>query len=197
MIVGYARVSTMDQSLDVQMDELTAHGCDRIFQDQASGTSRARAGLVEMMQFVRDGDTIVVSRLDRFARSLTDLFQLLDELSRKGVAFQCVHQSIDTSSSTGKLTLAILGAVAEFENDIRRERQRAGIAKAKANGVYKGRRAGIDAEQVRAMAAQGFSAATIARDLCCHRQSVYRVLTASGARVDLNGGVKPYIDAKQ
>lgn len=175
MIVGYARVSTTDQSLDVQMDELAAHGCDRIFQDQASGTSRARAGLLEMMQFVREGDTIVVSRLDRFARSLTDLFQLLDELSRKGVAFQCVHQSIDTSSSTGKLTLAILGAVAEFENDIRRERQRAGIAKAKARGVYKGRRAGIDAAKVRELAAQGMSAGAIAGALGCHRQSVYRI----------------------
>jgi len=176
MIVGYARVSTTDQSLDVQMDELAAHGCERIFQDQASGTSRARAGLVEMMQFVRDGDTIVVSRLDRFARSLTDLFQLLDELNRKGVAFQCVHQSIDTSSSTGKLTLAILGAVAEFENDIRRERQRAGIAKAKANGVYKGRKAGIDAARVREMAAQGITASEIAHQLGCHRQSVYRLM---------------------
>ncbi|MBF5090582.1 recombinase family protein [Novosphingobium sp. NBM11] len=175
MIVGYARVSTTDQSLDVQMDELAAHGCERIFQDQASGTSRARAGLVEMMQFVRDGDTIVVSRLDRFARSLTDLFQLLDELNRKGVAFQCVHQSIDTSSSTGKLTLAILGAVAEFENDIRRERQRAGIAKAKANGVYKGRRACIDADQVKAMLAQDMTASAIASELRCHRQSVYRI----------------------
>lgn len=176
MIVGYARVSTTDQSLDVQMDELAAHGCDRIFQDQASGTSKARAGLVEMMQFVRDGDTIVVSRLDRFARSLTDLFQLLDELSSKSVAFQCVHQSIDTSSSTGKLTLAILGAVAEFENDIRRERQRAGIAKAKANGVYKGRKTGIDVEKVKELAAQGIAAGAIASQLGCHRQSVYRLM---------------------
>ena len=175
MIVGYARVSTTDQSLDVQMDELMAHGCDRIFQDQATGTSRARAGLVEMMQFVRDGDTIVVSRLDRFARSLTDLFQLLDELNRKGVAFQCVHQSIDTSSSTGKLTLAILGAVAEFENDIRKERQRAGIAKAKANGVYKGRRAAIDGRKVLEMSSQGMTASEIAAEIGCHRQSVYRL----------------------
>lgn len=176
MIVGYARVSTTDQSLDVQMDELTAHGCDRIFQDQASGTSRVRAGLVEMLQFVRDGDIIVVSRLDRFARSLTDLFQLLDELGRKGVAFQCVHQSIDTSSSTGKLTLAILGAVAEFENDIRKERQRAGIAKAKANGVYKGRRASIDVARVKEFVAQGMTASAIAQELGCHRQSVYRLV---------------------
>lgn len=179
MIVGYARVSTTDQCLDVQMDELAAHGCERIFQDQASGTSRARAGLVEMMQFVREGDTIVVSRLDRFARSLTDLFQLLDELNRKSVAFQCVHQSIDTSSSTGKLTLAILGAVAEFENDIRRERQRAGIAKAKANGIYKGRKAGIDVERVKGLAAQGMTARAIASELGCHRQSVYRLVQTS------------------
>ena len=175
MIVGYARVSTTDQCLDVQMDELGAHGCERIFQDQASGTSRDRAGLIEMLQFVREGDTIVVSRLDRFARSLTDLFHMLDELSRKGVAFQCVHQSIDTSSSTGKLTLAILGAVAEFENDIRRERQCSGIAKAKANGVYKGRKAGIDAAQVRGLAAQGMTVSAIAGQLGCHRQSVYRL----------------------
>ncbi len=181
MIVGYARVSTTDQSLEVQMDELGAHGCDRIFHDQASGTNRARAGLVEMLQFVRDGDTIVVSRLDRFARSLTDLFQLLDELSRKGVAFQCVHQSIDTSSSTGKLTLAILGAVAEFENDIRRERQRAGIAKAKANGIYKGRRAGIDAGKVRELATQGMTASAIASKLGCHRQSIYRILALASS----------------
>ena len=178
MIVGYARVSTTDQSLDVQMDELATHGCERIFQDQASGTNRVRAGLMEMMQFVREGDTIVVSRLDRFARSLTDLFQLLDELSRKGVAFQCVHQSIDTSSSTGKLTLAILGAVAEFENDIRRERQRAGIAKAKANGVYRGRRASIDSARVKEFVAQGMTASAIASELGCHRQSVYRHMAA-------------------
>ena len=178
MIVGYARVSTTDQCLDVQMDELADHGCERIFQDQASGTSRARAGLIEMLQFVRDGDTIVVSRLDRFARSLTDLFQLLDELNRKGVAFQCVHQSIDTGTSTGKLTLAILGAVAEFENDIRRERQRAGIAKAKANGVYRGRRAGIDSLRIRKLAAQGMSVSAIASELGCHRQSIYRLIDA-------------------
>lgn len=178
MIVGYARVSTMDQSLVIQREELSAQGCERIFQDQASGTSRDRMGLNEMLEFVRDGDTIIVSRLDRFARSLTDLFQLLDELSRKGVAFQCVHQSIDTSSSTGKLTLAILGAVAVFENDIRRERQRAGIDKAKANGVYKGRRAGIDAARIKAMAAQGLTASAIASELGCHRQSVYRIVSA-------------------
>lgn len=187
MIVGYARVSTTDQSLDVQMDELAAHGCERIFQDQASGTNRDRAGLIEMLQFVRDRDTIVVSRLDRFARSLTDLFQLLDELNSKGVAFQCVHQSIDTSSSTGKLTLAILGAVAEFENDIRKDRQRAGIARAKANGVYKGRRAGIDAVRVQELASNGMPIGAIADELGCHRQSVYRLLASEAPQQSAKG----------
>lgn len=174
MIVGYARVSTTDQSLEVQQQELA--NCERIFTDQATGTNANRPGLQEMMSFVREGDTIIVSRLDRFARSLSDLFKLLDELSQKGVSFQCVHQSIDTASSTGKLTLAILGAVAEFENDIRKERQRAGIDRAKASGVYRGRKAVIDPDRVREMAAGGMGASAIAKELNCHRQSVYRLL---------------------
>lgn len=174
MRVGYARVSTTDQSLAVQEQELS--DCERIFSDQATGTNTNRPGLQQLMEFVRDGDTVVVSRLDRFARSLSDLFQLLDRLQSKGVAFQCVHQSIDTSSSTGKLTLAILGAVAEFENDIRRERQRAGIERARGAGAYKGRKAVIDPERVRQMRDDGLGPAAIAKVLGCHRQSVYRLL---------------------
>ena len=174
MIVGYARVSTTDQSLEVQRQELAS--CERIFTDMASGSNANRPGLREMTSFVREGDTIIVSRLDRFARSLSDLFQLLDQLATKGVAFQCVHPSIDTASSTGKLTLAILGAVAEFENDIRRERQKAGIERAKANGAYKGRKATIDPQTVREMASQGMKPTAIAKELGCHRQSVYRLL---------------------
>lgn len=175
MFVGYARVSTTGQSLDVQLDELAKHGCERIFEDKATGTNRERAGLIEMVGFVREGDTIVVSRLDRFARSLSDLFELLDQLAAKGVAFQCIHQNIDTSSSTGKLTLAILGAVAEFENDLRRERQREGIAKAKANGVYTGRKAKVSVERVKELMANGTGISEIARQLGCHRQTVYRL----------------------
>ncbi len=174
MRVGYARVSTTDQSLEVQQQELS--DCERIFTDMASGSNRNRPGLMEMMAFVREGDTIIVSRLDRFARSLSDLFQMLDQLSKKGVSFQCVHQSIDTSSSTGKFTLAILGAVAEFENDIRKERQRAGIERAKANGVYKGRKAIIDPQKVKELADAGMKASEIAKTLGCHRQSIYRLL---------------------
>lgn len=176
MIVGYARVSTKDQSLELQTDELTKHGCERIFSDQSTGTNTNRDGLTELLGFVRDGDAVIVSRLDRFARSLPDLFQLLKSLSDKGVSFQAIHQSIDTGSSAGKLTLAILGAVAEFENDLRRERQREGIVQAKAKGAYKGRRATIDAETVRQLASEGMGPSAIAKQLGCHRQSVYRLL---------------------
>lgn len=176
MIVGYARVSTIDQNLDVQLDELKAHGCERIFADKATGTNTARAGLMEMMEFMRDGDTLVVSRLDRFARSLTDLYAMLEKLTARGVAFHCLRQSIDTSTSTGKLTLAILGAVAEFENDLRRERQRDGIEKAKTRGAYQGRAASIDRETVHRLIGEGFSPSAIARQLNVSRTSVYRII---------------------
>jgi len=176
MIVGYARVSTSDQNLEVQLSELEAHGCERIFTDKATGTNTARSGLTEMLDFVRDGDTLVVVRLDRFARSLSDLYTMLDRLTRQGVAFHCLRQSIDTSTSTGKLTLAILGAVAEFENDLRRERQREGIARAKERGAYKGRKRTVDNGEVRRLLDDGMKPARIAEALGISRTSVYRAL---------------------
>lgn len=176
MIVGYARVSTSDQNLDVQLTELEAYGCKRIFTDKATGTNTARAGLADMLEFVRDGDTLVVVRLDRFARSLSDLYAMLERLTRQGVAFHCLRQSIDTSTSTGKLTLAILGAVAEFENDLRRERQREGIARAKERGVYKGRKRTVDTREVLRMHDEGAKPTAIANALGISRTSVYRAL---------------------
>ncbi len=178
MIVGYARVSTTNQNLDVQLDELNSHGCERIFTDKATGTNTSRKGLTEIMEFVRDGDTLVVTRLDRFARSLTDLYALLERLTARGVAFHCLRQSIDTSTSTGKLTLAMLGAVAEFENDLRRERQRDGIEKAKARGAYRGRRAKVDASLVIERLASGLRPAEVAASLNVSRQTVYRHMHA-------------------
>lgn len=181
MLVGYARVSTSDQNLELQLEELRRHGCERVFTDQATGTNTARAGLREMLDFVRDGDTLVVVRLDRFARSLGDLYQMLDRLARKGVAFHCLRQSIDTSSSTGKLTLAILGAVAEFENDLRRERQRDGIARAKERGVYRGRKPTIDKTEVARLSADGLGPTQIAALLGISRTSVYRTMDGMDA----------------
>jgi len=176
MIVGYARVSTTDQDLGVQLDELGAHGCERVFRDKATGTNTSRPGLTEMLSFVREGDMVVVTRLDRFARSLPDLFAMLDKLARGGVAFHCLRQAIDTSTSTGKLTLAILGAVAEFENDLRRERQRDGIERAKERGAYRGRKATIDVEGIREMLSVGHTPSAIARQLSISRTSVYRAI---------------------
>ena len=176
MIVGYARVSTSDQNLDVQLAELEAHGCERIFTDKATGTNTARAGLFEMLDFVRDGDTLVVVRLDRFARSRSDLYAMLERLTRQGVAFHCLRQSIDTSTSTGKLTLAILGAVAEFENDLRRERQREGIARAKERGVYKGRQRTVNTAEVFRLLAEGLKPSMVAQKLGISRTSVYRAI---------------------
>ncbi|HEX7853465.1 MAG TPA: recombinase family protein [Sphingobium sp.] len=188
MIVGYARVSTTDQNLEIQLDELKAHCCERIFTDKATGTNTARAGLTEMMEFVRDGDTLVVTRLDRFARSLSDLYALLERLTARGVAFHCLRQSIDTATSTGKLTLAILGAVAEFENDLRRERQRDGIEKAKARGAYRGRKAKVDAALIGERLASGLRPAEVAASLHVSRQTVYRHMRALPPHVVLGPG---------
>ena len=134
---------------------------------------------MELLEFVRDGDTVVVVRLDRFARSLSNLYATLENLSTRGVAFHCLRQAIDTSTSAGKLTLAILGAVAEFENDLRRERQREGIERAKSRGAYRGRPSSIDADAVRALLSQGSSVTAVAGQFGISRQSVYRLARAS------------------
>ena len=178
MLVGYARVSSVGQSLDIQEESLRAAGCEKVFAEKMSGTTTdGRDALADALDFVREGDTLVVTRLDRLARSVGDLFKIVERLNDKRVAFRCLQQSgVDTDSSTGRLTLAILGAVAAFENDIRRERQRDGIEKAKQRGVYKGRRATIDAAKVQEMHASGIGGSEIATQLGIGRASVYRLL---------------------
>jgi DNA invertase Pin-like site-specific DNA recombinase len=180
MLVGYARVSSAGQSLDIQNEALSAAGCEKVFAEKISGrTARDRHQLQEAIEFVRDGDTLIVSRLDRLARSVSDLHGIIEKLSEKGVAFRCLNQSgVDTDTSTGRLMLSVLGAVAQFENDIRRERQMEGIAKAKAEGRYKGRPATIDPAKVKELHAQGLGASEIARQLNIGRASVYRSLAA-------------------
>ncbi|ALR22760.1 recombinase family protein [Sphingobium baderi] len=182
MIIGYARVSTKEQDIDLQTERLTEAGAEKIFQDKLSGTQASnRAQLQLCLDFVREGDTLIVTRLDRIARSSHDLHNIIASLEAKGVAFKCIQQGeVDTSTSTGKLMIGMLGAIAQFENDLRRERQREGILKAKAKGVYKGRKAVIDAERVRQMASEGTGPSAIAKQLGCHRQSVYRLLESRG-----------------
>jgi DNA invertase Pin-like site-specific DNA recombinase len=180
MLIGYARVSSVGQSLEVQIEALTGAGCEKIYSEKRSGrTARDRPELARALNQLRPGDEIVVTRLDRLARSVGDLHRLVDQINTTGAGFRCLQQGgVDTTSSTGKLMLAILGAVAEFENDIRRERQRDGIDKAKERGVYRGRPASIDAETVARLSASGIGATAIARQIGMSRASVYRLLSA-------------------
>lgn len=178
MLVGYGRVSSASQSLDIQHDALIAAGCEKVFAEKVSGRStNGREELAQAIDFVRDGDTLIVTRLDRLARSVGDLHQIIEKLAAKGVSFKCLNQSgVDTDSSTGRLMLAVLGAVAQFENDIRRERQLEGIEKAKAEGRYRGRKPTIDPAKVRDLHQTGMGPAKIARELGIGRASVYRAL---------------------
>ena len=177
--VGYARVSSTGQDLDIQLAALKAAGCDVIRSEKVSGTStEGRAELKTILAFLRRGDTLTVTRIDRLARSLADLSKIVRELESKGVALKATEQPIDTSTAAGKAFLGMLGVFAEFETNIRKERQLEGIAAAKKAGVYKGRPATIKAEKIAALKAEGLGASEIARRLKIGRASVYRVIAA-------------------
>jgi len=184
-IAGYARVSSRSQDLELQLEQLAAAGCEKVFSEKVTGTSlNDRQALAECLDWLREGDTLVVTRLDRLARSGRDLHDIIARLSAKQDGFRCVQQgAVDTTTSMGKLILGILGAVAEFETDIRKERQREGIERAKAAGVYKGRKPTVDAEQVRALREQGLGATEIATKLGIARATVYRALKDEPAAV--------------
>src|ERR1700760_1413120 len=176
-LYGYARVSTIDQDLRLQRAALKAAGCDVVRAEKASGSRRdGRTELQVLLDFVRPGDTLVVTRIDRLARSMKDLQDIVHELKARGVALRATEQPIDTSTAAGKAFLDMLGVFAEFETNLRRERQLEGIAKAKAAGVYKGRPATIKAEEIAALRAEGLGASEIAKRLGIGRASVYRVL---------------------
>jgi DNA invertase Pin-like site-specific DNA recombinase len=175
--IGYARVSTTDQDLTIQIDALKAAGCDVIRQEKASGTStEGRAELKTVLDFLRKDDVLVVTRIDRLARSIGDLQDIVRAVKARGAALKATEQPIDTSTAAGKCFLDMLGVFAEFETNLRKERQLEGIAKAKAAGVYKGRPASIDAALVREMKAKGRGASEIAKTLKIGRASVYRLL---------------------
>ncbi|MCK8784263.1 recombinase family protein [Roseomonas sp. NAR14] len=174
---GYARVSTEDQDAGIQVEALRAAGCECIREEKRSGTSReGRTELETLMAFLRKGDVLMVTRIDRLARSIGDLQDIVRALKAKGVALRATEQPIDTSTAAGKAFLDMLGVFAEFETNLRRERQMEGIAKAKAAGVYKGRPATIQGDEVRALKAQGLGATEIAARLGIGRASVYRIL---------------------
>jgi DNA invertase Pin-like site-specific DNA recombinase len=197
--VGYARVSSVGQSLDVQVDKLTAAGCDPIFEEKASGTRQDRPVLRECLRYLRKGETLVVTRLDRLARSLAHLSALDTQLKAQEVTLQVLDQAIDTTTPHGKMLFGMLAVFAEFENDLRKERQMDGIRKAQARGVYIGGKPALTPEQVLALRAQRAAGALIKdlmRQYGLSKASVYRYLDGTQpqapadtptARVHLNG----------
>lgn len=176
---GYARVSTTDQDLDIQVSALKAAGCEVIRSEKVTGTTTAgRAELANLMEFIRKGDVLVVTRIDRLARSIGDLQDIVRALKAKGASLRATEQPIDMSTPAGKAFLDMLGVFAEFETNLRRERQLEGIAKAKAAGVYKGRPPTIDPTEIVKLKGEGVGPTEIARRLNIARASVYRVLDA-------------------
>jgi DNA invertase Pin-like site-specific DNA recombinase len=175
--IGYARVSTEDQDCSIQEEALRAAGASIIRSERKSGTTTSgRTELATVLDFLREGDTLLVTRIDRLARSLIDLEGIVAQLRAKGAYLRATEQPIDTSTPAGRAFLQMLGVFAEFETAIRRERQMEGIAKAKANGVYKGRKPSVPVDKVREMKAQGMGASVIAKQLGIARSSVYEAL---------------------
>ncbi len=177
MKIGYARVSSIGQSLDVQLDKL--RDCDRIFREKRSATSTKREQLEQCLDFVREGDTLVVTRLDRLARSTLHLCQLAKTLERKQVNLQILDQNIDTSDATGRLLFNMLGAIGQFENEIRRERQKDGIEKARERGVPFGKKRKLTPAQVREIQERrkaGVMIKTLIKEYGLSKTSVYRYL---------------------
>ena len=181
--IGYARVSSHGQSLDVQLEKL--NDCDRVFQEKQSGRStEKREQLLLCLDYVRDGDTLVVTKLDRLARSTLDLLSMLKRLEQKKVRLHVLDQQIDTSTSSGMLLVTMLGAVAAFENDLRKERQADGIALAKRNGVQLGRKKSLSAAQeveLRQRRVQGVKIVDLMNDYKISKASVYRLLGSASA----------------
>lgn len=185
MIVGYARTSTIDQTagFEAQLRELAAAGCEKIFQEQVSSVAE-RKQLHAAMEYVRENDVFVVAKLDRLARPVPDLMTILQALERKRVGVRILNLGMDTHTPTGKLMLTVLGAIAQFEREMMLERQREGIAKAKSEGRYKGRKP-IEEQRrnnVFKLAAEGFTRAAIAAQLRVGEATVYRILASAKTR---------------
>lgn len=193
MLIGYARTSTLEQDagLDAQVRDLTALGCEKLFKEQVSSVAPRKA-LEDALDFAREGDTLVVTKLDRLARSVTHLGAILDTLSAKGVALRILDLGVDTSTPTGKLVLHVLGGIAQFEREIMLERQREGIAKAKAAGRYKGRAptARARSAEIEALAGEGLSMAKIAKQLGIGVGSVHRCLSGRRSVTPGNASVQ-------
>ncbi len=176
-LIGYARVSSIGQSLELQIDKLTH--CEKIFQEKKSGLNGKRSRLNACLEYVREGDALVVTRLDRLARSTLHLCQIAETLQNKGVSLKVLDQNIDTSDATGRLLFNMLGAIGQFETEIRSERQMEGIHKAKQNGVAFGRQKRLTDEQVKSLKelrGQGVLIKDLMQSYGLSKASIYRYL---------------------
>ena len=182
MMVGYMRVSTTDQTAgyEAQERDLSAAGCTKVFGERISSVAH-RAALGAALDYIREGDVLVVTRLDCLARSMRDLLSIVDQIDEKGASLRILAMNLDTSTSTGRLMLNVLGSVAEFERDVMLDRQREGIAKAKTEGKYKGRAptARAKAEEVRQLISNGVGVVAVGEMLNISRSSVWRIAKAS------------------
>jgi len=187
MLIGYGRVSTSDQSPDLQTDALTAKGCDRVFVEKASGAQRDRPQLKAALEYLRKGDTLVVWKLDRLARSLKQLIETVEDLEARGVGFMSLTENLDTTTPGGKLVFHIFGGLAEFERSIIRERVNAGLAAAKARGKVGGRPRSVTEDDIaaaRAMLKDGqFTVADVAKRIGCSPATLYRHIPAARSTV--------------
>lgn len=184
MLIGYARTSTLDQkaSIEAQVRDLTAQGCEKVFQEQVSSVDvKHREKLAEALDYVREGDTLVVTKLDRLARSTAHLADILRELEGKGADLRILDMGLDTSTATGRLILNVVSSIAQFEREVMLERQREGIEKARREGKYKGRKptAQAKADIVRKLVAEGMKPSQVAKEVGIGRSSVYRILNAA------------------
>lgn len=197
--VGYARVSSVGQSLDVQLSKLKAVGCERIYREKLSGTSTQRPEFKSCMEYLREGDCLVITRLDRLARSVLDLARILARFNSEGIDLYVIDQNIDTSTSSGKLLFNMLAAVAEFENELRRERQQEGIAKAKERKVKFGRRPKLSAKKIAALIddkMNGIPMAELERLYGVSQATIYRHWAAHNASRKENADNTPKEDAR-
>ena len=180
VLIGYARTSTTDQKagLEAQLRDLKAAGCRKVFREELSSLAATRPQLEAALDWVREEDVLIVTKLDRLARSVADLVAITETLKRKGVGLRILAMNLDTATPTGKLMVNLLGSIAEFERELMLERQREGIAKAKAEGKYQGRQptARRKSADVLKMRAEGRSANDIVKALGISRASVFRIL---------------------
>ena len=182
---GYARCSTSTQDLTIQVDELNKHACEMIRMEKVSGTSTEnRPELRTLLDFMQRGDELWVVRLDRLARSTLDLCNIVKELEKKGCTLHCTAQAIETKTPTGRLLVQILGVVSEFETEIRRERQMAGITKAKSEGRYKGRSKKFETDDIKKALRDNpdMPKAKLARKLGCSKATIFRAIAESDVR---------------